>query len=75
MENNREEKILKYIKSYMLKCGVTPTIREICIGVGLKSTSSVQHYMDILASKGHIERLDRHSGRYRVKGMKYVQSV
>lgn len=67
-----EDKILAYIKEYMVNCGITPTIREIGIGVGLHSTSTVHKYMKRLADKGLIERVKGYS-RYRVKGMKYVE--
>jgi len=68
-----EDKILTYIKEYMVNCGITPTIREIGVGVGLHSTSTVHKYMKRLADKGLIERLDKGMSRYRVKGMKYTQ--
>lgn len=38
------------------KDGITPTVREICAAVGLRSTSSVQANLDALESAGYIER-------------------
>lgn len=71
MKNNRrEEDVLKFIKSFMKKNGYTPTIRQIGFGVGLKSTSSVQHYFDKLVSRGDIVQ---HGRSYAVRGMKYVE--
>lgn len=70
MKNNtKEDDVLKFIKKFMLKNGYTPTIRDIGFGVGLKSTSSVQHYFDKLVSRGDIVQ---HGRSYAVKGMKYV---
>lgn len=70
MKNNtKEDDVLKFIKKFMLKNGYTPTIRDIGFGVGLKSTSSVQHYFDKLVSRGDIVQ---HGRNYAVRGMKYV---
>lgn len=66
----REEDVLKFIKSFMLKNGYTPTIRQIGFGIGLRSTSSVQRYFDRLVENGEIEQ---HGKNYSVRGMKYVQ--
>jgi repressor LexA len=65
-----EEKILEYIIGYGLKNGILPTFREIMAGVGLKSTSSIQIYMERLSARGEIEISDR---RYRVRRLEYVK--
>ncbi len=36
--------------------GITPSVREICAAVGLRSTSSVQANLDALEAAGYIER-------------------
>ncbi len=69
-KRQREEDVLKFIKSFMVKKGYTPTIRDIGFGIGLRSTSSVQTYFDRLVEKGEIVR---HGKNYSVRGMKYVQ--
>lgn len=69
-KHQREEDVLKFIKTFMLKNGYTPTIRDIGYGVGLKSTSTVQVYFDRLVNRGDITR---HGKSYSVKGMKYVE--
>lgn len=66
----KDEEILKFVKEYMTKNGVTPSFREIGNGVGLKSVSSVNYYMNKLVTKGEIEWLTEK--RFRVKGVKYV---
>lgn len=67
-----EEKILEYIIEYGLKNGILPTFREIMAGVGLKSTSSIEIYLERLAEKRKIEKVNGLS-RYRVKGLEYVK--
>ena len=68
-----------YIKSFAIQKGYLPTIREICIGVGLKSTSSVQQRMIRLEDLGYIEWVKDdnakigHTSRYIVKGLRYVE--
>ena len=69
MRSNREEDVLKYIKSFMIENGYTPTIRQIGFGVGLKSTSSVHVYFDRLVERGDITL---HKKNYSVRGMRYV---
>jgi repressor LexA len=55
---SRERKIaiLDYIATFSDKNGYTPTVREICKGVGLKSPASVNHYLKELESAGYIRR-------------------
>ena len=67
----REEDVLKYIKSFMVEYGYTPTMRQIGYGVNLKSTSSVQMYFDRLVRRGDITL---HGKNYSVRGMKYVDA-
>ena len=76
---DKEIEVLDYIKKYMIENGVTPTIREICDGVGLKSPSSVHLYFERLVNKGEIILHKTNSKRYRatrycVRGIKYVQT-
>lgn len=71
--NFRENQMLEFIKGYMLKNGITPTMREIADGLHFKSTSSAHRYFSRLALKGYIEQRDK-SNSYKVKGIKYVES-
>ena len=68
----REEQILRFIKDYGLEHGFLPTVREICDGVNLKSTSSVSLHLANLEKLGYIKR-DTGSPRYSVKGLWYVE--
>lgn len=54
MYNNISDKqlrILEFIKGELHKKGYPPSVREICVAMGLKSTSTVH---------GHLEKLERH---------------
>lgn len=53
---SKEKEILDFIKNKVTKKGFPPSIREICKGVNLKSTSSVHNYLCSLESKGYIRR-------------------
>jgi repressor LexA len=53
-EESREN-ILQYIKEYISEHGYAPSRREICNGVGLKSTASVQRHLEKMLAAGQIE--------------------
>ena len=69
-KTQRENDVLKYIESFMLENGYTPTMRQIGFGVGLKSTSCVQKYFERLVNRGDITV---HGKNYTVRGIKYVR--
>ena len=48
-------KVYDYIVEYMTDNGYAPSVRDICRGVGLKSTATVYHYLEILVDLGKIE--------------------
>lgn len=59
MENQKstnKKKIYRFIKQYINDKGYSPSIREICVGVGFKSTSSVHGYLQEFEKKGFIKR-------------------
>ena len=47
--------IRNFIASYILEHKYPPSVREIADGVGLKSTSSAQQYLDIMIEAGILE--------------------
>lgn len=49
-----QKAILDFIRDYPRQ--YSPAVREIGAGVGLRSSSSVQHHLDKLDEQGHIER-------------------
>ena len=48
----KQQEILNFINQKIEKEGYSPSVREIATAVGLKSTSSVQHHINNLVSKG-----------------------
>lgn len=52
----KQEEILNYIKTTILKKGYPPAVREICEAVKLKSTSSVHSHLEQLERNGYIRR-------------------
>ena len=52
----KQRQILDYIKSEVREKGYPPSVREICDGVGLKSTSTVHGHLARLEKKGLIRR-------------------
>ena len=53
---DRQNEILKFLKTYTENKGYPPSVREICEAVGLKSTSSVHGHLKKLEEKGLIKR-------------------
>lgn len=53
---DREQMVLTCIQNTQADKGYPPTVREICEQTGMKSTSTVQYYLDSLEKKGWIRR-------------------
>ncbi len=54
--SNQQYKILEFIKREVNNKGYPPSVREICLAVGLKSTSTVHGHLTRLEKKGYIRR-------------------
>ena len=54
--SQKQIEILLYIKNDLQKRGYPPSVREICKGVDLKSTSTVHGHLEKLEAKGYIRR-------------------
>ena len=54
--SRKQQEILQFIKDSILSRGFPPAVREICDGVGLKSTSSVHAHLESLEKNGYIRR-------------------
>lgn len=67
-----KEIILKFIIKYMTEHGYSPSVRDICDGVGLRSTSSVQAHLKKMAELKMIE-IDGLSRAIRVPGYQFVR--
>ena len=51
----RQVQILEFIQTYPY--AYPPSVREICKGVGLRSTATVQHHLEVLKRDGYINRV------------------
>ena len=54
--NRRQREILDFLRAEIKTKGYPPTIREIGLAVGLRSTSSVHSHLNALETKGYIRR-------------------
>jgi repressor LexA len=52
----KQTEILEYIKEQILNKGYPPSVRDICMAVDLKSTSSVHAHLETLEKNGYIRR-------------------
>lgn len=52
----RQAAVLDFIKRVWAEKGYSPSVREICDGVGLKSTSTVHNHLKSLEELGYIRR-------------------
>lgn len=51
-----QEIVLNFIKQMVTEKGYPPSVREICQGVGVKSTSTVHGYLEKLEKAGYIRK-------------------
>ena len=58
MVSKKQEEILNYIDKTINKKGYSPTVREICDAVDLKSTSTVQYHLKKLINLGFLDKSD-----------------
>ena len=54
MSSQREDEILEFIKDFIASENMAPSVREICDGVGIRSTSTVHRYLHRLVEEGRI---------------------
>lgn len=73
--SKRQHDTYEFIKAFMLKNNVTPSIREIAEGIGLNSISPVHYHIKALIEAGLIIPYGDNSIRYSVKGLKIVEET
>lgn len=56
--SKRQQAILACIADSVTNRGFPPTIREVCKASGLTSTSAAVYQLQILESRGYIQRLE-----------------
>ena len=55
-KKDKQSEIYNFIKAQIQLKGYPPAVREICLAVGLKSTSTVHGHLERLEKKGYIRR-------------------
>ena len=65
----KEQLIFDYIKENILKNGYSPSIRDICSALHIKSTSTVHTCLDRLEKKGYIQKENGKSRTLRIEGL------
>ena len=56
MVSEKQKNILNFINIFIEKNGFAPSVREICEGVNLKSTSTVQYHLEKLIKSGLVQK-------------------
>lgn len=69
----KQLEIYDYIVEYMVEHQYAPAVRDICKGVGLKSTSSVYEHLEKLKRYGLIDYLPMQPRTISVKGYKLMR--
>ena len=69
---DKDKEMYEWIKDFMLKTGFCPSVKEICLGMGIKSTNTVHRHIDRLVCYGLLIRKTESSPVYRLAGMRYV---
>ena len=54
--SDSQEMVLNFIKQMVTEKGYPPSVREICQGVGIKSTSTVHGHLEKLEKAGLIRK-------------------
>lgn len=65
----KEQLIFDYIKENIQKNGYSPSIRDICAALKIKSTSTVHTCLDRLEKKGYIQKENGKSRTLRIEGL------
>ena len=67
---DRQREILEFITQSIRERGYPPTLREIGVHFGIKSTNGVNDHLRALEKKGYLEREDLKSRALRPMGMR-----
>ena len=62
----KQEVVLTFIKKYIASHDISPTIREICEGIGLSSSSTVHVHVENLKNKGYLDTINNKSRTIRL---------
>ena len=75
MLNIKQKEILEFINSSIENEGFSPSVREICLAVNLKSTSTVQYHLNKLIDLGYINKANNKSRSIRSKDTKNIKAI
>ncbi len=67
----KEQLVFDYIKDNIRKNGYSPSIRDICSALGIKSTSTVHTCLEKLEKKGFIQKENGKSRTLRIEGVSF----
>jgi len=73
MKVKGKDKVYNFIVEFIQKNSYAPSIREICIGTNLRSTSNVYAYLLKLEDEGKIEMKRNASRAIKVVGFQFVK--
>ena len=72
MLNEKAKQIYRFICD-RLEGGYAPTVREICAGLGIRSTSTVHKYINLLVADGYLEKMDNQNRAIKLRGNNAVR--
>ncbi|MBQ3939663.1 MAG: transcriptional repressor LexA [Oscillospiraceae bacterium] len=72
MLNEKAKQIYRFICD-RLEGGYAPTVREICAGLGIRSTSTVHKYINLLVADGYLEKMDNQNRAIKLRGSNAVR--
>ena len=67
----KEQLVFDYIRENIRKNGYSPSIRDICTALDIKSTSTVHTCLERLEKKGYIQKENGKSRTLRIEGISY----
>ncbi|MCI9127678.1 MAG: LexA repressor [Eubacterium sp.] len=73
-DGDSKELVYDFLVNYITENLYAPTIREICEGTYLSSTSSVAHHLSVLEEEGKIEIKGNSSRAIKLVGYKFVKT-
>ena len=68
-------KVYDFLVDFLTKNGYVPSIREICNGIGIKSTSTIFEHLAALEREGKIEIKDKSPRAIRLVGYEFVEKT
>ncbi len=71
--SQKEQLVFDYIKENIRHNGYSPSIRDICTALSIKSTSTVHTCLEKLEKKGYIQKENGKSRTLRIEGVTYEE--